>query len=110
MTPQESQEAFRRLACLASEGQVLIITGDLPARLDLWVRRTANKREQPVARHRRPALARAYVAPRNETELKVADTWSKVLGIEQIGVHDSFFELGGHSLLLPQILNGLRQA
>ena len=109
MTPQESQEAFRRVACLAGEGQVVVITGDLAARLDLWIRRTASKRAQPVALHGRPALARTYVAPRDETEQKIAAVWSKVLGIERIGVYDNFFELGGHSLLLPQILNGLQQ-
>src|SRR5205085_10989880 len=100
MTPQESQEAFRRVACLAGEGQVVVIPGDLTARLDLWIRRTASKRGQPVALHGRPALARTYVAPRDETEQKIADVWSKVLGIERIGVYDNFFELGGHSLLL----------
>jgi acyl transferase domain-containing protein len=110
MTPEEGQEAFRRVACLAGEGQVVVITGDLPARLDLWVRRTASRRGQPIVPHRRPALARAYVAPSNEFERMIAAIWSKVLGMEQIGVHDNFFELGGHSLLLPQILTGVRQA
>ncbi len=110
MTPEESQEAFRRVACLASEGLVVVMTGDLPARLDLWVRRAASQRRQPVTLHERPAFAREYVAPRNKTEHAIADVWIRVLGIEQIGIYDNFFELGGHSLLMPQILNDLRRA
>lgn len=110
MTPEESQEAFRRVACLAGEGQMLVMTGDLAARLDLWVRRAASNERQPVTLHGRPALAREYVAPRNETEQTIADVWTKVLGIEQVGVYDNFFELGGHSLLMPQVLNDLRRA
>jgi acyl transferase domain-containing protein len=110
MTPEEAQEAFRRVACLAGEGQTLVMTGDLQARLDLWIRRTASERRQPVILHERPARAREYVAPRNDTEQTIAGVWTKVLGIEQIGIYDNFFELGGHSLLMTQVLSGLRQA
>ncbi|KAF2341071.1 non-ribosomal peptide synthetase, partial [Flavobacterium nitrogenifigens] len=46
-----------------------------------------------------------YVAPRNETEEKLAAIWQEVLGIEKVGVRDSFFELGGHSLSVAQVIN-----
>jgi amino acid adenylation domain-containing protein len=41
-----------------------------------------------------------YTAPRNEMEMKMADIWSEVLGIEKvkIGIDTDFFSLGGHSL------------
>jgi gramicidin S synthase 2/tyrocidine synthetase-3 len=41
-----------------------------------------------------------YTAPRNEIEMKMADIWSEVLGIEKekIGIDTDFFSLGGHSL------------
>ncbi|WP_426454579.1 amino acid adenylation domain-containing protein [Paenibacillus sp. S-38] len=39
-----------------------------------------------------------YVAPRNETEDRLADIWKSVLKRQDIGVRDNFFELGGHSL------------
>jgi acyl carrier protein len=110
MTPWEGQEAFRRVASLAPEGQVLVITGDLQARIDLWLRRKASARGRSVERHQRPALSHEYVAPQSATQKALAAIWSSVLGIEQIGLDDNFFELGGHSLLLPQIINGLRQA
>jgi tyrocidine synthetase-3 len=40
------------------------------------------------------------MAPSNETELKLQELWSEVLGIEtsKIGIDADFFELGGHSL------------
>ena len=40
-----------------------------------------------------------YVAPRSETEAKLAAIWQDVLGLSQpVGIRDDFFELGGHSL------------
>ncbi|MFP5288721.1 MAG: condensation domain-containing protein, partial [Thermoanaerobaculia bacterium] len=40
----------------------------------------------------------------------VAAVWSEVLGVEEIGVHDSFFDLGGHSLLAAQAASRLRRS
>ena len=53
----------------------------------------------------RPALKESYVGPRNETERKLADIWSEVLQIADIGVHDNFFDLGGHSLAAARIVS-----
>ncbi|MBN2864186.1 MAG: amino acid adenylation domain-containing protein, partial [Bacteroidales bacterium] len=39
-----------------------------------------------------------YVAPRDETENKMAEIFGSVLGIDKIGINDHFFDLGGHSL------------
>ncbi|MFG1957634.1 SDR family NAD(P)-dependent oxidoreductase [Nonomuraea sp. NPDC049028] len=47
----------------------------------------------------RPLLRTEYVAPRTETETKIADLWGAYLGIEQVGVYDPFFDLGGNSLV-----------
>ncbi|MCL4185297.1 MAG: amino acid adenylation domain-containing protein, partial [Burkholderiaceae bacterium] len=38
--------------------------------------------------------------PQGPTEQALAEIWSRVLGISDIGRHDNFFELGGHSLLV----------
>ncbi len=46
----------------------------------------------------RDRLATAYVAPRDDVEALLADTWQEVLGRERIGLHDNFFLLGGDSL------------
>ncbi len=47
---------------------------------------------------------RAYVAPRTETERKLADLWSQVLRVPRIGIRDNFFDLGGDSILSMQIV------
>ncbi|MDJ0756201.1 MAG: amino acid adenylation domain-containing protein [Ardenticatenaceae bacterium] len=51
----------------------------------------------------------AYVAPETPTEIALAEIWSEVLGLKQIGVHDDFFHLGGHSLLATQIIARIRE-
>ena len=43
-----------------------------------------------------------------ETELKVAQIWNQVLGVEEIGLHDNFFELGGHSLHATQVISKIK--
>jgi len=58
----------------------------------------------------RIGTAREYVAPRNVVEKTMADVWSDVLGIAEVGVLDSFFELGGHSLSASRLIARLRAA
>ncbi|MFK8059234.1 MAG: condensation domain-containing protein [Polaribacter sp.] len=41
----------------------------------------------------------AYVAPRNQVELKLVEIWEQLFGINLISITDSFFFLGGKSLL-----------
>jgi len=43
--------------------------------------------------------SRDFVAPRTETEKKLAAIWKDLLKVERIGIHDDFFDLGGDSLL-----------
>ncbi|MCP4702330.1 MAG: amino acid adenylation domain-containing protein [Gammaproteobacteria bacterium] len=50
-----------------------------------------------------------FVAPRTPEEKLLTEIWSKVLGIERIGIHDNFFELGGHSLLVAQVMSQVRK-
>ncbi|MFD2170023.1 amino acid adenylation domain-containing protein [Tumebacillus lipolyticus] len=49
-----------------------------------------------------------FVAPRTETEQRVASMFSEVLGVAEVGVQDSFFDLGGHSLLATQLMSRIR--
>lgn len=45
----------------------------------------------------------ARVAPRTAAERLVAEVWSQLLEVSDIGVEDDFFALGGHSLMLAQL-------
>jgi acyl transferase domain-containing protein/thioesterase domain-containing protein/2-polyprenyl-3-methyl-5-hydroxy-6-metoxy-1,4-benzoquinol methylase/acyl carrier protein len=57
----------------------------------------------------RPALRTPHVAPRDETERRIAAICGELLGIEGIGVHDDFFELGADSLITLRITDRIRQ-
>ncbi|ASS74401.1 hypothetical protein CIG75_04980 [Tumebacillus algifaecis] len=51
----------------------------------------------------------AYVAPATPDEMMLAQIYSEVLGVEQVGVHDHFFELGGESLLATKVVARVRE-
>ncbi len=114
MTVAESEAAFSKVLALAEEGHVVVSTGDLTARLDVWINRQSDNVDQlslnGSTAHPRPAIQSVYVAPETDTEMQVAAIWQEVLGIEQVGVHDSFFDLGGHSLLATRLVARLRDA
>ncbi len=53
----------------------------------------------PVPDVSRPELEETFAIPRTPTEEELADIWGRLLGVEQVGIHDNFFDLGGHSLM-----------
>ena len=78
-------------------------------KLEALINASAAKSErQPITVYARPTLRVAYVAPRTPTEESIAQIWSELLGIDQIGAHDSFLELGGDSLIAVRLLSRLR--
>ncbi|MGO7733486.1 amino acid adenylation domain-containing protein, partial [Rhizobium johnstonii] len=50
-----------------------------------------------------------YEAPQGYVEQVLADIWGELLGVKQIGRHDSFFDLGGHSLLAVRMIARLSE-
>jgi hypothetical protein len=63
-----------------------------------------DRRALPAPDRKRSELGVAVEAPRTQTEKLLATIWMELLGIDQVGRHDSFFVLGGHSLLATQVL------
>lgn len=63
-----------------------------------------------LARMPVPAVASAPLEPpRTDTEATLARLWSEILGLGQVGIHQSFFDLGGHSLLATQTLSRINE-
>jgi amino acid adenylation domain-containing protein len=58
-----------------------------------------------------PAMSpeRAHIAPESLLEQALAEIWSEVLGVEQIGANDNFFALGGDSIRSIRLLGRLRR-
>ncbi|HEX6339809.1 amino acid adenylation domain-containing protein [Umezawaea sp.] len=56
----------------------------------------------------RAALAAtAPVAPRTGTEVRLAEVWGAVLGVDDLGVEDDFFALGGDSIRTLNLVSAL---
>jgi acyl carrier protein len=66
-----------------------------------------DRRALPAPRRGRDELGNRFVAPRSALETVLAQLWSEVLQLDEIGVDDNFAELGGDSLLAAQIASRL---
>jgi amino acid adenylation domain-containing protein len=79
-------------------------------KLPLTLNGKINVRALPPLAEVRDRVKRPFLAPRTSTEETLAALWSRVLGVERIGLNDSFFDLGGHSLLATQVISRVREA
>jgi acyl transferase domain-containing protein len=114
ITPDEGIEAFQRIIFADSVPQIIVSTGDLQARLDLWRKEDApqtngHKPATAAVLYPRPALQNEYVEPRNDIDRTIVNIWRESLGVDQVGIHDNFFDLGGHSLLATQVIAELNK-
>ncbi|MFS8069114.1 MAG: acyltransferase domain-containing protein, partial [Byssovorax sp.] len=78
-----------------------------PRRLEASAPRASNGHASSL--QPRPDLRTPHVAPRDETERRIAAICGELLGVEGIGVHDDFFELGADSLITLRITDRIRQ-
>ncbi len=78
--------------------------------LPLTANGKVDRRALPVPEAAHRAAADEYVLPTTPLEVALARIWAEVLGIEQVGIHDSFFGLGGDSILILQVIARARQA
>ncbi|BAY34384.1 beta-ketoacyl synthase [Nostoc carneum NIES-2107] len=112
MTVEEGIEAFNRILSSNNSSQIVVSTQDLHSQLQpnkshKSIEEQLAKLNQARATYPRPNLDNAYVAPRNEIEITLANIWQQLLGIDRVGIHDNFFELGGDSLFATQLVSQL---
>lgn len=69
-----------------------------------------DRKALPVPSHEHIQPVRAFVAPRTETEKALAEIWSELLRVENIGIDDDFFNLGGDSLMAIRAESRIREA
>jgi acyl carrier protein len=113
--PAAGAEALCRLLATDLGPQVVVLAeplAELQARVEAA---TAAPEElvgpaDPDAAAEPRAVDGDYVSPRTELEAVLADIWSDVLGIGEVGVTDDFFELGGNSLVGLRLVAAVRKA
>jgi amino acid adenylation domain-containing protein len=122
LAPEDAPGEKRLVAYVVAERELLPTTTDLrsflkeklpehmvPAlfvlldALPLMPNGKVDRRALPVPDRARPELEKAFVAPRDDLELQLAQIWEEVLGVRPVGVKDNFFELGGHSLMAVRL-------
>jgi acyl transferase domain-containing protein len=110
ITVEEGLEALQRSHAL-DEPQILVSPQDLGKLMEDASSSVAEFLEGMGGKGAVVAddAGRAIVAPVSDTERKVAEIWSQLLGLSRIGRTDSFFELGGNSLLAIQLASQLRK-
>ncbi|HEX4728161.1 MAG TPA: SDR family NAD(P)-dependent oxidoreductase [Jatrophihabitans sp.] len=114
MAPAEAVDMFERTLAVGDHVAHLVIsTGPLGNRLEQWVTGDLHaiaEQDDNQELHPRPELNTPFSPPREGTETVLAEIWSRVLGIEPIGIDDNFFELGGHSLIAIDLTGRIRKA
>lgn len=68
-----------------------------------------NRAVLPLPDQERPVLEQSFAPAVTPGEHKLVAIWSKLLGVERIGIHDNFFELGGHSLLAIRLISEIEK-
>jgi acyl transferase domain-containing protein/acyl carrier protein len=115
MRPNEGVEVLRRIIESIREPQVVVSRLKLNDRVRLWIRREGlfekkeSRKATSLTQHGRPDLSTGYVAPADDVETELSAVIGELLGVKEVGVHDSFFELGGNSLVALQLFARIRQ-
>ena len=72
-------------------------------RIPLTANGKVDKRALPKPNKR--AYAADVVQASTPIEEKLIEIWKVVLGVDEVGIHNSFFDLGGHSLKLARMMS-----
>ena len=115
IAPGQGAQLFERIVNGPNIPQIIVSTTDLSERLrqsprDLLTQPLGLATPAKTKRNRfpRPALQTPFNPPANDLEIKIAEIWQSLLGIDTVGIDDNLFELGGDSLLGVQLLARVR--
>jgi len=67
-----------------------------------------DRKALPALDATRPDLENPFIPPRTPVEETLVGIWSKIFGIDQVGIHDKFLELGGTSLMGTRVVYHIR--
>lgn len=113
ITDDEGADLLPRIIA-AGPAQVVVLAqpfADVAERVAALAAAEAELDTPPAGpKYPRPDLRTPYLAPRTNTERRVAEVWQDYLGIEDVGVHDPFFEIGGTSMIGTAVVNGLSKS
>lgn len=115
--PKEAHEnePFRSATESRHEKPAVISNADKTAVFDSIARNLTSveeiytKIQQFVTARQKPRLMLGDL-PRTEVERTIAQVWSEILGLSQIGIQENFFKLGGTSLKAVQVASQLKKA
>jgi len=79
-------------------------------RMPLTPNGKVDRRGLPAVESTDLIVEEGYVAPRNDTEARLAQIWESVLAVRPIGVQQSFFDLGGYSLLAVRLMHRIERS
>jgi len=110
VTESELREfVFSRLAAFKVPRQVLIVNEIPKGSFGKLQRSRLADLMHVRSRDQESSEQHEYLAPRTHDEMVLADIWTRILGIEEVGIHDDFFRLGGDSILATQVVSQVRQ-
>jgi thioesterase domain-containing protein/acyl carrier protein len=106
--PQEALEALER-ALATGATQPVVSSIALPELIRDANQRTGRPKQSEQVFSRSADLDSAFVPPKSAAELRLAEFWRELLGVDQVGVDDNFFDLGGHSLVAVRLFRSIRK-
>lgn len=112
IAPTEGVSALERILSSDEFDRVVVSTADLQGRIDKWIKFESlrdGENNHPENSSSLSMSANNQAKNKNEVEDTLANIWTKVLGIEQIGSDDNFFDLGGDSLTSIKVISMLRE-
>ena len=94
-----SQEVLRTFLRKKLPGYMIPSAFVLMETLPLSPNGKLNRKALPAPNYEEIGGETAYMAPRNATEQKLEEIWSKVFNVPRVSIRDNFFDMGGDSLL-----------